>query len=289
MTFDIAGPALFAVLVWWFTTGVILWLDGLPRRTHACSMYGMTALALAALVVTVRSAGDASVAGAYMGFGAAVVLWGWLEMSFLMGYITGSRRVAARPGSSGWQHFIEATQAIIFHELAILAVAAVVWALTRNAEVPTAWWTFCVLWGMRLSAKLNLFLGVPNVNKELLPEHLQYLGSYFRKRSMNLLFPLSITVSTLVAAGLAWQLASADGGGASATAMTLVLALLVLAILEHWFMVLPLPVNELWRWALRSRAAASAPPAETASESEGPGARASLIGIAARTAARARG
>jgi len=268
MNFDLAGPALFAVLVWWFTTGVILWLDGLPRRTHVCSMYGMTALAVGAVVLMSSSADDASVGGVYAGFVAAVLLWGWLEMSFLMGYVTGPRRVAAGPGIKGWQHFTQATQAVIYHELAIAAAAALVWALTRNAELPTAWWTFCVLWAMRLSAKLNLFLGVPNVNEELLPAHLKYLGSYFRKRPMNLLFPLSVTVSTLAAAALGLQLSAAADGSAAATALTLVLALLVLAILEHWFMVVPLPVNGLWRWALRARADAGKPQADPGMETD---------------------
>ena len=200
-----------------------------------------------------RSANDNSWVGAFLGFGAAVVLWGWLELSFLLGYVTGPRRVAAVAGCTPWQRFRQATQAMIHHELAILAVGGLIFGLTRHAELPTAWWAFCVLWGMRLSAKLNLFLGVPNVNEELLPPHLAYLGSYFRKRSMNLLFPLSVTASTVAATFLAWRLTTVDAGSPMACALTLVLALLVLAILEHWFMVLPLPVNELWRWALRSK------------------------------------
>ena len=30
-----------------------------------------------------------------------------------------------------------------------------------------------------MSAKLNVFLGVPNLNEEFLPEHLRYLQSFF--------------------------------------------------------------------------------------------------------------
>jgi putative photosynthetic complex assembly protein 2 len=37
--------------------------------------------------------------------------------------------------------------------------------------------TFAVLWVMRISAKLNLFLGVRNLSEELLPPHLAYLGA----------------------------------------------------------------------------------------------------------------
>ncbi len=51
-------------------------------------------------------------------------------------------------------------------------------------------WTYLVLWGMRQSAKLNLFLGVRNLGVEFLPQHLRYLQSFFRRRGMNALFPL---------------------------------------------------------------------------------------------------
>ena len=33
-------PALFALFVWWFSTGAIMYLDGLPRRTFKWSMIG---------------------------------------------------------------------------------------------------------------------------------------------------------------------------------------------------------------------------------------------------------
>ena len=38
-------PVLYALFVWWFSTGLILYLDGLPRRTFRWSMLGATVLA----------------------------------------------------------------------------------------------------------------------------------------------------------------------------------------------------------------------------------------------------
>ena len=43
--------------------------------------------------------------------------------------------------------------------------------------------------------ELNVFLGVRNLNEQFLPKHLRYLGSYLVQKPMNLLFPLSVTVS----------------------------------------------------------------------------------------------
>jgi putative photosynthetic complex assembly protein 2 len=110
---------------------------------------------------------------------------------------------------------------------------------------------------MRISAKLNLFLGVPKLHNELLPDHLVFLGTYFRKRAMNALFPVSVTLGTVVTTLL---LVDALSGGVSQAATAggvLVASLLALAVLEHWFMVLPIEDTALWRWALRARAAAS--------------------------------
>jgi putative photosynthetic complex assembly protein 2 len=96
-----------------------------------------------------------------------------------------------------------------------------------------------------------LFLGVPNVGEKFLPEHLQYLKGFFRKRAMNFLFPLSITASTVVTVLLVQKYASADGPF-QMTSYALLTSLLALAVIEHWFMVLPLPSERLWNWALKS-------------------------------------
>jgi putative photosynthetic complex assembly protein 2 len=57
---DHALPALYALFLWWLSTGVILYLDRLPRRTFRWSMLGATALAAAALYGLAAGADDAS-------------------------------------------------------------------------------------------------------------------------------------------------------------------------------------------------------------------------------------
>jgi putative photosynthetic complex assembly protein 2 len=107
--------------------------------------------------------------------------------------------------------------------------------------------TFLILMVMRISAKLNIFLGVPHLPEAMLPERLSYLKSYFRTRRVNPLFPFSILVSTLAAIFLGQRALQAEG--AEAVGAALLFALLLLAILEHLFMILPLPDAALWRWA----------------------------------------
>lgn len=246
-------PVVFTALLWWFSTGLILYLDGLPRRTFGRSMTGATVLLAAALFGVAQTAGDAGAVATYLAFACGLMVWGWQEMSFLMGFITGPRRRACPPGASESRRFTSAVAAIVYHELAIAAGALLLAWMTEGAPNRFALWAYLLLWGMRLSAKLNLFLGVRNLSEDFLPEHLQYLRSFFRRRPMNLLFPVSVSVGTAVAV-LLCLLATGEGVDPAAQAGFAMLAtLMVLAVLEHWFMVLPLPVDALWTLGMRSR------------------------------------
>lgn len=247
---DVALPIGFAVFVWWFSTGIVLLLDGLPRTTFRWSHLLSSLLALGAFVGLAHTAGQSTTAGAFCAFTSALLVWGWHELSFLTGWVTGPRKQAASAGATGWTRFAQAVQAILWHELAILASGLLIVAITWGEPNQVGTGTFAVLWFMRISAKLNIFLGVRNLSLQLLPPHLRYLGSYFRRRAMNLLFPFVVSASTAVAVALGWQLTHHVPGSAQAVGTLLVLTLLALAILEHWLLVLPLEATALWRWAL---------------------------------------
>ncbi|MGD0503630.1 MAG: putative photosynthetic complex assembly protein PuhE [Steroidobacteraceae bacterium] len=247
---DFVMPAAYAVLVWWFATGIILFLDGLPPHTFRWSMICATGGLTIVAMELHSSAADMSLSGAYTAFTCAILVWGWLEMSFLMGFITGPRKHACLERCSGWRHFLHAVQAIIFNELATLAGGLTILAATRHAPNQLAFETYVILWAMRLSAKLNLFLGVPNLGEKFLPTHLQYLKSFFRKRPMNILFPVSVSLST-IGVVLLVQRYVAVADPFQMTAYALMASLLALAVLEHWFMVIPLPSEKMWKWAMR--------------------------------------
>jgi hypothetical protein len=105
---------------------------------------------------------------------------------------------------------------------------------------------------MHESARLNVLLGVQNLSEEFVPEHLAFLRGFLSRKSMNLLFPVSVTVSTVVAV-LIVQRAAAAPAGFETTGLTLLAALLALGILEHWFLVVPLPSGKLWAWSIERR------------------------------------
>lgn len=280
-----ALPVLYTVFAWWFSTGVILWLNRLPRHTYRWSLLAATAVLGIAIVGLVAGSRDTGISGAYHAFTAGLVIWGWHEMTFLMGFISGPRTTAQTPGARGWRRFVEASATVAYHEAAIAVTAALMVILTWDAPNQVGTWTFLALWGLRLSAKLNVFLGVPNFTDEFLPSHLDYLRSYFPTRSMNALFPLSITAGTVAVVVLLGQAWGGDAAGFAAgflgAGLTCLAVLIALAVLEHWFLVLPLRDAALWQWAFDTKGAA----AEKAAD----GARAENITAFEAPAARAAG
>lgn len=252
----VLAPIGFALFLWWFSTGLILLADRLPKVTAHGALIAATVFGLGAFGAAWWVRDDLSVSGAFIGFTAGLVLWGWHEVSFLSGLVTGPRRTECPQDAKGWRRFVYATQTLIHHELAIAATVFAIGALLWSADNQVALWTFVILWGMRLSTKFNIFLGVPNVTEEFLPKHLSHLKSYFRTRPLNLLFPLSVTVGTCLASWLAHFALQFGADAYTVTAFVLLATLTTLGVIEHWFLVLPLRDAELWRWYLKPGAAA---------------------------------
>ncbi|KAB1074812.1 putative photosynthetic complex assembly protein PuhE [Methylobacterium planeticum] len=250
-----AVPALYAVAIWWFSTGVIILLDHLPRRTFPWSMGGATLVLGLALWGIGASAGDASETGVFTAFTAALLVWGWQEIGYYMGFVSGPRPRACPPGTRGFERFRAAAATSLWHEAAIIAGAAAILGLTWDEPNRFALWTYLVLWGMNLSARLNMFLGVRNLNAEFLPDHLGYLGCYLTKKPMNLLFPFSVSIATVIVALLGRAALAEESLAFEVVGFTILTTLMALATLEHWFLMLPLPSAALWQWSLPGRGA----------------------------------
>ncbi len=241
--------ALSALFLWWFSTGAILFVvrkaDGDGPDGHVWASLLSLPILFAGVVGLKMSVHQDDAAGAYIGFLAALAVWGWIELTFLSGLVTGPNRLPCPPGASGWRRFMTAVSAIAWHELMLFGAFLVIWRFSQGAENQVAFWTFGVLFFARISAKLNLFLGVPHINTEFIPRPLAHLPSYFRIRRVNWLFPFSISALTFATACWLERLVSTGD-----TAFALLAAITALATLEHWLMVLPLPDAKLWRWML---------------------------------------
>ena len=261
---SLALAVLFAVFIWWFSTGIVLLLNRMSRGAVALSLFLSSLLALLALAGLAHTAQQTTTAGAYCAFTSALLVWGWHELSFLTGRVTGPRKTALPPGLSESRRFIESVRAILWHELAIMAAGVAIIAITWDAPNTVGRDTFLVLWIMRTSAKLNLYFGVRNLSEQFLPQHLAYMESFFRRRPMNLLLPVSVTAASAVLALIVMQARDPTLPPALAIGHTLVATLLALAIVEHWMLVLPLDTTALWRWAMRQAGRRRATPSSTA-------------------------
>jgi len=242
----------FAVFIWWFSTGLVLLLNRLSRTGVRASQTLSTLLLVGALYGLNHTAGQTDLASAYCAFTCALLAWGWNELSFLTGWITGPRRTAIARELRGWQRFVESVRAILWHEVGILLVGGFIIALTWRQPNQIGTGTFLVLWLLRTSAKLNLFWGVRNLSEQFLPAHLAYLESFFRRRPMNAFWPLSVLVACGALAWLVGRALDPSNAAAQTVGLTLVGTLLTMAIVEHLMLVLPLDTTALWRWALRT-------------------------------------
>jgi putative photosynthetic complex assembly protein 2 len=265
----------YALFLWWFSTGLILYLDQRSERTYPWSMAAATLVMLASFGVLAWSRDLGTVVGAYASFTAGVLIWGWMEMSYFMGFITGPRKAPCPENCRGWERFWLALSTSIYHELLIVAAGGLMIWLTWGALNPVGTWTFVILWLMRWSAKLNLFFGVPNLNEEWLPERIRFLTTYLPKRAMNLLFPVSVSVATVIMCLLVDRALALPAESFGASALLLGATLLALAILEHWLLVLPLADGALWSWALGAdeQGGDGGDPAGAATDAEGPSLR----------------
>ena len=261
-------PILFTLVLWWVSTVVILYLDGLHKRTFIWSLAGASVLMAVSLWGLQVSASDTSIYGAYCAFACGLTAWGWQITTFYMGAITGPRRTPCEADCTGFARFVQAVRTCSHHELAIAAMAVVMMALVWRQPNHMGLWTFVVLWWMHASAKFNVFFGVPNLGEELVPHHMRYLVSFMTKRPMNLFFPFSVTASTICAVHLTGKATAASATPFEAVGYTMLATLMVLAILEHWFLVTPLDTNALWKWGVKPELASTPAPCDEVDPAE---------------------
>ena len=247
------SAVLLALFVWWFSTGAILWVVKTVDRKEMgaglrATLWGlpMLGVGLWGFFATLQ---DISIFGACIAFLAALCIWGWIELAFLTGVVTGPNTYPLPENTPEWERFIRAWGTLAYHEMLLVGTLIVLFLVAGEAPNMFGVWTFAVLFTARISAKLNLYLGVPRINVDFLPAALSHIATYFRIRPLNWLFPISVTALTFAAACWLERIYSAQTDG-QLIGFSLLTAITALALLEHWVMVLPIPDEKLWRWML---------------------------------------
>ena len=183
-----------ALLLWWLMTGLALMSVHQPRALRQPIFLLVTILATASIWgVEVNSASHTTLA-TVTGFAMGLIIWAWLELSYLMGYVTGPVKRSATASMTSPQRFYNALGTTIYHEFLVVAVVGIVCVLGAGLPNPTIQNTLAVLWLMRWSTKLNLFFGVRHFNSHWLPDNMRYITSYLRagKNSWFMLFSTTL-------------------------------------------------------------------------------------------------
>jgi len=237
-------PILIVIAAWWIGTGVVLYLQQRIESARTVLMGALFSVSTLSLAAMVMASNGIEPWQSYLGFGAAICLWGCIELSYYTGIISGVHKRPCPADCPIGKRFRFALGASLWHEVSVLFAGGVVMTLMLDSVNPAGLYTFLVLWLMRWSAKLNLFFGVPNFNTDWFPQRLAYAHSYIRRSPVTLFFPISV----LIAGTLAAQLITSSLGQPEAQALTTLLpgVLLLLAILEHLFMALPIADSALW-------------------------------------------
>ncbi len=240
----------YGLLVWWLGTSLVLMLGRLPEQFGSRMRIGTLFVFVATTAGLLAVQRDPGVHAAYAAFTLGVASWGALELAYFSGWLTGPSPHACPPGMTPWQRFRAGIMTSLHHEIAVIATAIVLVAAAGPQGQNTGTATFVLLWLMRWSAKLNLFLGVRNFSTHMLPEPMRYLDSHVRRASMNPLFPVSIIAAGIVLAMLLSTALSTEVAMATQAHHLLLATLLGLAIVEHVLLMVPISDRLLWSWAM---------------------------------------
>jgi len=123
----------FAIFIWWFSTGIVILLNRMSRTAVTMSLVISSALCLGALVGLSHTEQQTGVLGAYCAFNCALLAWGWIELSFLTGWITSQQKTPILKSTTGWPRCVASFNAVVWPQMAILSVGLVIVVITLDA------------------------------------------------------------------------------------------------------------------------------------------------------------
>src|SRR5450755_4555682 len=85
-----------------------------------------------------------------------------------------------------------------------------------------------------------------------MPAAVQFLKTFFARKSVGAFFPISVTLATAALVIMVQRIVEVAVAPFDVVGLTLVSTLFALGVVEHWFMLLPLPAITLWGWGMRS-------------------------------------
>ena len=160
----------FVLFLWWFLTGMILYtakrLDLGDSKTRVTVVLVTLPLFFCAWYFYFNCLGGMSYAEIFCSFLASLFIWGWVELTFLTGVVAGIPLLEKQEidGDTERERFINGFRSIALNECFLLSCLFIMAVLSIGSENNFGLTTFLILYVARVSAKLNLFFGVPYIN-----------------------------------------------------------------------------------------------------------------------------
>ena len=242
---------LLSLVAWWLATGVVLTLVHLTGAYKFNAFGAISAITVGAVVLLIQNVHASTIWDVTLGFFLGLLIWAWLETSYLMGFVTGPNKKPFLAHESEMQRFLGGIGTSLYHEISIIAAVVALGYVSNDVRNPIAYHTVLVLWLMRWSTKLNLFLGSSHFNVDWLPSHLAHTASYVRIGKTS---PLAVLSIACCAAATFFLLAAAHESVElyRKYSLLLITGLAALGTIEHLFLTLPFGEEKLWRWFKRN-------------------------------------
>ncbi|NDF85698.1 MAG: DUF3623 family protein [Gammaproteobacteria bacterium] len=118
------APLLLTLALWWGSTAVIARLIGHTPRSYPRLLLLATLLGVAGLFLLVGLRDTTSVAAAVGALVGAITVWGWIEVTFLTGKVTGPLPTHSAEDEGLIRRAGRAFTAILWHEILIAVTVA---------------------------------------------------------------------------------------------------------------------------------------------------------------------
>jgi putative photosynthetic complex assembly protein 2 len=242
---QIVVAVLFAIVLWWVSTGAIIVMYRKEPWTYDASVGAYTVVAAASMAVLILLRNTSELWAIYVCFSAGTLVWGWNLACYYTGYITGPKDPQPRDNLSDAERFHHAIRRSAHHEwvsvLLVVASVGLAWGATNRA----GFGCIILFYTLHMLAKLSIYFGVANFSGAWLPAHLQYITAYFGPRQFHWFSICAIGIGLI---GTVWSVAGIQTSVTQSQTVSYAFWGLICAAAVLELVVLLIPESQLHRF-----------------------------------------
>lgn len=242
---QIVGAVLFAIVLWWVSTGAIIVMYRKEPWTYDASVGAYTVVAAASMAVLILLRNTSELWAIYVSFSAGTLVWGWNLACYYTGYITGPKDPQPRHNLSDAERFRHAMIRSAHHEWVSVLLVATSAGLAWGASNIAGFGCIILFYTLHMLAKLSIYFGVANFSGAWLPAHLQYITAYFGPRRFHWFSVCAIGIGVI---GTIWSIAGIQSSTVDSQTITYAFWCLICAAAVLELVVLLIPESQLHRF-----------------------------------------